>query len=56
MLSNSQIPNTLIKSISGITTLNNTVTLTTDNISEGGTHKYQHLPINESDVTNLTTD
>ena len=56
VLSSSQIPNTVVKSVNSVTTSNNNITLTTDNISEGTVHKFQHLPISESDVTNLSND
>ena len=48
----SEIPLT----INSVSTSNNILNLTTDNITQGTINKYMTLPILESNVTNLTND
>ena len=55
-LKNSEIPLTVPLTINSVTTSNNSITLTTDNIPQGTINKYMTVPISESSVTNQTTD
>ena len=55
-LKSSEIPLSIPLTINSVTTSNNILYLTTDNISQGTINKYMTLPILESNVTNLTND
>ena len=55
-LKSSEIPLSVPLTINTVTTTNNIINLTTDNITQGTINKYMTLPILESNVTNLTND
>ena len=55
-LKSSEIPLSVPLNINSVTTTNNIINLTTDNIIQGTINKYMTLPILESNVTNLTND
>ena len=55
-LKSSEIPLSVPLTINTVTTSNNIINLTTDNIIQGTINKYMTLPILESNVTNLTND
>ena len=55
-LTNSEIPLSIPLTINGQSASNNSINLTTDNITQGIINKYMTSPISESSVTNLTTD
>ena len=55
-LKSSEIPLSVPLTIKYVTTSNNIINLTTDNIIRGTINKYMALPILESNVINLTND
>ena len=55
-LKSSEIPLSIPLTINSLSTSNNIINLTTDNIPQGTTNKYMTLPILESNATNLTND
>ena len=55
-LKTSEIPLSVPLTINSLTTSNNIINLTTDNIPQGTINKYMTLPITESNVTNLKND
>ena len=52
----SEIPLSVPLTVNFVTTSNNLLHLTADNIIQGTINKYMTLPILESNVTNLTND
>ena len=55
-LKSSEIPLNVPLTIYTVTTSNNTINITSDNITQGIINKYMTLPIPETSVTNLTSD
>ena len=50
-LNSSEIPLSIILTTNSVTTTNNIINLTADNITQGTINKYMTLPILESNVT-----